>query len=171
MAHRIYLAGPDVFFPEPLEIARAHQAMLAEFGLEGVFPLDNEVEPGGSPRETAQKIFELNCRLIDSCQGVLANMIPFRGPSMDVGTAWEVGYAYALGKPIIGYTEDLAHYREKVYDSGYTDEIDSERDVLDYAVEHFEETDNLMITRSVLAVVPTIEEAVELLAERLSAGL
>jgi len=168
MAIRIYLAGPDVFFPEPKEIARGHREVLADFGLDGVFPLDNEVEPGGSPREMAQKIFELNCRLIDSCQGVLANMIPFRGPSMDVGTAWEVGYAYAQGKPIVGYTEDLADYREKVFDAGWSDEIESERDDFDNAIEHFEVTDNLMITQSLIAVVPTIEEAAALLAERLS---
>jgi nucleoside 2-deoxyribosyltransferase len=170
MAIRIYLAGPDVFFPEPLEIAREHRDVLAGFGLEGVFPLDNEVEAGGAPREMAQRIFELNCRLIDSCQGVLANMIPFRGPSMDVGTAWEVGYAYAQGKPIVGYTIDRSDYREKVYEAGWSNEIESERDKLDHAIEHFEVTDNLMITQSVVDVVATIEEAAKLLARRLGAS-
>jgi nucleoside 2-deoxyribosyltransferase len=167
MAARIYLAGPDVFFPNPKEVAQGHKEVLARHGLEGVFPLDNEVETSGSPVDMAQRIFELNCRLIDSCDGVLANMMPFRGPSMDVGTAWEVGYAYAQGKPIVGYTEDLADYRDKVFRSGFSESPEAVSDRAGHAIEHFEVTDNIMISQSVTAIASSIEEAAALMAERL----
>lgn len=163
MAFRIYLAGPDVFFPEPLELAKAHRAVLAQFGLEGVFPLDNEIQ-ATSPRAMAREIFEANCRLIDSCDGVLANMMPFRGPSTDVGTAWEIGYAYALKKPIAGYTADLGEYRAKVFQTGHSASSDTPYDHQGHAIEHFELTDNLMLTESVVTIESSLEKAAEKLA-------
>ena len=54
-------------------------------------------------------------RLIDSCRALLANVTPFRGPSADVGTAWEMGYASGQGKPVVAYSDDLSVYREKVF--------------------------------------------------------
>lgn len=166
MAFRIYLAGPDVFFPEPLELARAHRAVLAPFGLEGVFPLDNQIQ-ATSPRAMAREIFEANCRLIDACDGVLANMMPFRGPSTDVGTAWEIGYAHALKKPVVGYAEDLSEYRAKVFAAGHSASAEATHDACGHAIEHFELTDNLMLTECLLALEPSLEKAAECLARAL----
>jgi Nucleoside 2-deoxyribosyltransferase len=104
---RVYLAGPDVFFPEPLSIARTRKAFLAEIGLIGVFPLDSQGAQSPSS-SSAAAIFRTNCELIDSCPGVLANLSPFRGPSADVGTAWELGYAFGRGKPVSAYSDDLS---------------------------------------------------------------
>jgi nucleoside 2-deoxyribosyltransferase len=39
-----------------------------------------------------------------------------RGPEMDAGTAFEVGYMKALGKPIAGWTRDPRPYPVKVAD-------------------------------------------------------
>jgi nucleoside 2-deoxyribosyltransferase len=36
------------------------------------------------------------------------NCSPFRGVSLDAGTAYEIGYACALGKPVFGYSNVLA---------------------------------------------------------------
>jgi nucleoside 2-deoxyribosyltransferase len=41
---------------------------------------------------------------MDSCDICIAHMTPYRGPSMDVGTAYEMGYMRAQGKPVLGYT-------------------------------------------------------------------
>ena len=38
---------------------------------------------------------------------VIANMEPFRGPSMDVGTAFEMGYATRADIPIFGYSSKV----------------------------------------------------------------
>lgn len=163
MAFRIYLAGPDVFFPEPLAVARAHRAVLARYGLEGVFPLDNEIV-ATTPRAMAREIFAANCRLIETSDGMIANMMPFRGPSTDVGTAWEIGYAHALKKPVVGYAEDLSEYRAKVFAAGHSAAAEATHDARGHAIEHFELTDNLMITECLLAQETCLEKAAERLA-------
>jgi len=163
MSARVYLAGPDVFFPAAKELALTYKAILAEYGLDGQFPLDNQIQ-AATLEETARAIFEANYRLIDSCDAVLANMVPFRGPSMDVGTAWEIGYAYAQGKPVVGYTEDLSSYRAKVHRSGFSQNETDPADHLGHEIEHFEGIDNLMLTQSVRAIVPTLREAAAYLA-------
>src|SRR5690349_20491208 len=99
---RIYLAGPDVFRADVAAHAARLKALCAERGLTGVFPLDDAVEPGGEPLSRA--IFRHNVRLIDSCKAVLANLTPFRGPGADCGTAWELGYAFAAGKRVHGWS-------------------------------------------------------------------
>ena len=47
------------------------------------------------------------------CDAVLANLTPFRGPSADVGTIFELGYARGLGKPVFGYSNELRPYCER----------------------------------------------------------
>jgi nucleoside 2-deoxyribosyltransferase len=163
---RVYLAGPDVFEPNPKELAEKLKSVCQKFGLEGVFPLDADLTLEGlAPKDQARLIFDANVRLIRSCQGVLANMTPFRGPSMDVGTSWEMGCAYALGLPIVGYTNDDRPYPERVEDF-------RERNLgLVFKdpkfVESFELHDNLMLDCSTLAVLPTFKEAVEKIRDRL----
>ena len=49
-----------------------------------------------------RKIAMRNETHIRSCQAVIANLTPFRGPSADVGTVYEVGFARALGLLIFG---------------------------------------------------------------------
>jgi nucleoside 2-deoxyribosyltransferase len=168
---KIYLAGPDVFLPNAKQHGEALKAVLAKSELEGVFPLDAELDVSSS----AENIFKACYRLIRECQGVIANISPFRGPSMDVGTSWEMGYAFALGLPIIAYTSDNRPYKErvKVY-----------RELTDAAyplpkkpfddpefVEDFKLSDNLMIDCSTMYVVGNIERAAQLMSQSLKAGL
>jgi nucleoside 2-deoxyribosyltransferase len=132
MSKRVYLAGPDVFFKEAPARAAMLKELCAQYGLEGVHPLDGPSPAGVSKLEDARQIFEADVRMIRSCQGVIANMIPFRGPSADVGTAWEMGFAAALGLPVIGYTTSARTYIERV-----------EGD--EFSVEDFGLVDNLML--------------------------
>jgi nucleoside 2-deoxyribosyltransferase len=102
---RVYLAGPDVFFPEPELWAQGKKAICERYGLVGVSPLDDLAK---EPAEWAslpfwRKIAMRNEAHIRSCQGLIANLTPFRGPSADVGTIYEVGFARALGLPVFGY--------------------------------------------------------------------
>ncbi|MCF8480061.1 MAG: nucleoside 2-deoxyribosyltransferase [Rhodospirillum sp.] len=103
---RLYLAGPDVFEADPLSVAGRLKDACAARGFDGVFPLDSGLslaEMGKSCQ--ADAIYRANIDLIQSCDGLVANMAPFRGPSMDVGTAFEMGYASALDLPVIGYSD------------------------------------------------------------------
>jgi len=105
---RIYLAGPDVFFPD----AGARFAHLAALcfarGMVGEAPSDAGVSAllseGIAPQEVARRIYVENVQHIRNCDAVLANMTPFRGAlEPDSGTAFEVGMAIALGKPVALY--------------------------------------------------------------------
>ena len=110
---RAYLAGPEVFLPDAVAVGEAKKMICAEHAIEGVYPLD---EP--APAFEAGPLFERCLALIDACDLVIANLTPFRGPSMDVGTAVEMGYALGSAKPVFGYTNVPADYRDRVADDG-----------------------------------------------------
>jgi len=157
---RIYLAGPDVFFKNAREHAQQMKDVCARYKIEGVFPLDADVrvDEGESPRMTAYRICRTNEELIQSCVGVIANMEPFRGASMDVGTAWEMGFASALRKVVVGYTSDARLYSDRVAalrERGIADE---------HEVENFGLVDNLMMVCSAWWITASFEEAVRFMA-------
>lgn len=111
---KIYLAGPEVFLRKPKKIGAAKVAICARHGLEGRFPLDVEVDLAGlSLEEQGLAIFRANEALLADCDALIANMTPFRGPSMDVGTAYEIGFMRGLKRPVFGYTNSDALFFER----------------------------------------------------------
>jgi nucleoside 2-deoxyribosyltransferase len=103
-----------VFLVNAKEIGEAKKALCRKYGFEGVFPIDVEVEvEGKSPRELGLCISDINEGLIKSCEVVVANITPFRGPSVDVGTAYEMGFAHALGKRVYAYTNVAEPFTER----------------------------------------------------------
>lgn len=144
----VYLAGPDVFLPDPVGHAIAKKAICAEFGLVGLFPLDNVLElPGKSPLEDAKIIAEANRELMHRCDGAIAQATPFRGAGIDEGTAFEIGFLSALGKPVFTYTNDGLDFSSRAREfSGPTRILETgEVDVDGLAIENFGLTHNLMI--------------------------
>lgn len=110
-----YLAGPDVFLPNAAELARCKRRLCAERGMIGVSPVDSDKVGGKrAPATAARTIGAANEALIRDCDLVIANCSPFRGVSMDAGTAFEIGYARALGKPVFGYSNVMASYKRRV---------------------------------------------------------
>ena len=95
---KIYLAGPDVFRPDADAWAAKARECCDLAGHQALVPLDG-VET------TAAGIFHANIDLIRSADAVLANLNPFRGCEPDSGTCVEVGFALALGKPVVGYLD------------------------------------------------------------------
>jgi nucleoside 2-deoxyribosyltransferase len=153
---RAYLAGPDVFLLDALDVAKRKKDICAKFCFDGVFPLDSELDLEGlSLQEKGYRISAANERLIQTSDVVFANMTPFRGPSCDVGTAFEMGYARALGKPVFAYTNDAQSfvYRTKQALGGkYSDFSDgTARDHRDMLLEDFGLVDNLMLDGAVYA--------------------
>jgi nucleoside 2-deoxyribosyltransferase len=147
---KVYLAGPDVFFPNALEIGFEKKRICAEYGFEGLFPLDNELQSGNIGKSaTAETIFQANCKAMDEADFVIANMMPFRGVSTDAGTAFEIGYVYAQGKPVFGYGSDGQSYLERVLKTDLGEASDPPRDHQGMHVEDFDLTDNLMLVCAV----------------------
>jgi nucleoside 2-deoxyribosyltransferase len=112
--HRLYLAGPDVFRPDAAAHGRRLVALCAEHGFEGVFPLNASLPQGLAPQALAAQIYRANIAHIERCDAVLANLDFFRGPEPDSGTCFEVGYAVARGKPVIGYLPEQGSFAERI---------------------------------------------------------
>jgi nucleoside 2-deoxyribosyltransferase len=111
---RVYLAGPEVFLPNAIEVGAAKTQLCAKHQIAGLFPLDQSIDLSGlSAKQQAQEIARANETLMRSCDAVIANLTPFRGVSMDSGTAFEVGFMRALGKPVFGYTASGDDYRAR----------------------------------------------------------
>lgn len=106
MSLKIYIAGPDVFSNDAVEIGKKYKALCENQGFEGLYPLDNVCS-------TSKEIAEGNFGLIDKCDVIIANMNPFRGKEPDSGTCCEVGYAIAKGKRVICYMSDTRSMVEK----------------------------------------------------------
>ena len=105
---KIYLAGPDVFRPDAPAWAESARRLLAAAGHRALIPLDNE-------ETTAAGIYRANIALIGEADALLANLDSFRGREPDSGTCFEIGYAVALGKPVIGYLSDGRPQRDKFF--------------------------------------------------------
>ena len=108
-----------VFLPDPEAVFVGMKAICRRHGLEGVSPLDNQMGLEGLPPDAAllEKIVRADIALMDALDGGLFCLDPFRrSAEMDAGTAFEVGYMRALGKPIAGWTCDPRDYPAKVGD-------------------------------------------------------
>ena len=104
---RIYLAGFDVFRVDAADYGRSLQRLCAKFGFEGAFPVDPIAPADLLPADLASWIYHANLAAIRAADIVMANLADFRGPGEpDSGTAFEIGFATALGKDVWGYRDD-----------------------------------------------------------------
>lgn len=163
----VYLAGPEVFYPDAEEIAERLKAACRTVGLLGLFPTDAE-RPSGHGISPARAIYQGNVALIDRSAAVIADISPFRGAGMDPGTAWEIGYAVARHLPVFAYSSDMRSYAERVREDrpGARGQVDA-RGLL---IEDFGLVENLMIAESVIAIDATFGAALERCAAQLRDG-
>jgi nucleoside 2-deoxyribosyltransferase len=144
---KIYLAGPDVFLPDAAAIGRRKHELCERYGLIGLFPLDSAVD---LTADTASlQIFRGNRAMMDDADAIVANLTPFRGPSADAGTVYELGYMAGRGKLCLGYCNDPLAYKDRV---ARTQRISESNAVLfdeqGLVVEDFRMVDNLMIVHA-----------------------
>lgn len=109
---KIYLAGPDVFLPDAIEVGRRKAAICARHGFSGLYPLDNAIDLTAPDASLA--IFRGNEAMMDAADAIIANLTPFRGPSADAGTVYELGYMAGRGKLCFAYSNDPTLYPERV---------------------------------------------------------
>ena len=144
---KIYLAGPDVFLPDAVEIGRRKAEICARHGLIGLYPLDNVVDLSASDASLA--IFRGNeAMMIEAC-AIIANLTPFRGPGADAGTVYELGFMAGRGKLCLGYSNDPTPYAERA--RNFTTIIAQDERLIDehgLTVEDFGLTDNLMMVHA-----------------------
>ncbi|HLV34878.1 MAG TPA: nucleoside 2-deoxyribosyltransferase [Spirillospora sp.] len=99
---RAYIAGPlfnegERWFDEQID------AIARRAGLDTFLPhRDGKELLGGE--WSIRRVFEIDVAEIDRADLVIANL---NGVTTDDGTAWELGYAYARGKHLIGVYTDM----------------------------------------------------------------
>ena len=150
---KVYLAGPDIFLPNPIEHGEKLKKICTKYGLQGLYPLDNQFDLSDLKRgpDKAIKIYQADIELINASDCLVANLSPFRGVSDDQGTCFELGYAVAQNKPVAIYSNDTREYKHKLKDLNLSED--------DWSVEDMGLTDNLMLIASSQNVVHDTFEA------------
>ena len=141
---KIYLAGPDVFLPDAVDIGRRKVELCARHGLTGLYPLDNIVDL--SAKNPSLLIFRGNEKMMIAADAIIANLTPFRGPGADAGTVYELGYMAGRDKLCLGYSNDPSLYPDRV--RKFTDVASKDGRLVDadgLTVEDFGLADNLMM--------------------------
>ena len=188
--HYIYLAGPEVFLPDPVAAGEEKKARIAElcrhndwpFELLGLYPLDAEILEYKSDFGTGIRIYHANVEFMDRACAVAANMVRFRGPGMDVGTAFEMGYMRGLGKPVFAYYDAAPFYGKEEAPGLLVDRVRRHYSVSDHSprvdadgqsIEDFQMAENLMMIGALESgaglIADDFDQAVMQIAESLLA--
>ncbi|NYT19172.1 MAG: nucleoside 2-deoxyribosyltransferase [Methanosarcinales archaeon] len=102
---KIYLAAP-LFSEAEQEFNKKLETALEDLGFSVFVPQEdsNDTEAAREDMDSGN-IFQLNVEAIDACDIVVA--VLDGGTDVDSGTAWEIGYAYAKNKTLIGIKTDF----------------------------------------------------------------
>jgi nucleoside 2-deoxyribosyltransferase len=156
MPIRVYLAGPDVFLADAVAWIERKKAICAGFGLQGISPLDDLTNEPADWATLPQwrRIARRNEAHISGSNALIANLTPFRGPSADVGTVYEVGFARALGLKLFGYATVTTPFLDRTLTAlGGTARLAADGswwDAEDLLIEQFGLFDNLMIEGGIM---------------------
>lgn len=199
----VYLAGPGVFLAPDLadSTARSYIATCQSLGLNPLHPLNEVIlqEDGKLPagvmdpnERAANDWYMSDLGKIEMSAGIIAEITAFRGPNMDPGTAFELGYATARGLKVVLWSQtanttlaERTDAQQQLGDAhGITDlgtgqwaSIDGKftsllctRPVWTDAIPETPATENLMISRPETPVYTTFEAAAARMREVLING-
>ena len=93
---KVYLAGPDIFLDSAIEQGDRKKALCAARDMDGLWPFDNEITASLDDASIDGMIYRANIAMLDRCDCAVFNLSAFRGPGVDDGTAFELGYLTAL---------------------------------------------------------------------------
>ena len=146
---KVYLAGPEVFLQNAREQLDIKIALTKAAGLIPVSPGDLAIPQQPTRHEFGLAVSEIDERLMDSADAIIANLTPFRGIAADTGTVYELGFMCGRGKIAYAYSNvaDDHYARTRAYYGGDThhtpDGRERGRDGL--SLEDFDMVDNLML--------------------------
>jgi nucleoside 2-deoxyribosyltransferase len=157
---KVYLAGPDIFLPNPMDHGEKLKTICSKYNLEGLYPLDNQLDLSDIKRgpQKAIEIYKADIELINESDCLVANLTPFRGPSADPGTCFELGYAIAQKKPVAIYSFDTKEYKQKLKDMSFMED--------QWSIEDMGLSDNLMLIAPTNNIIyESFEEAIKNLSK------
>jgi len=163
MRPRIYLAGPTVFQADADDAGARLVALCDQYGCDGLYPLDFDLDGPMS----SQSIQAACLRELRTADAVVADLSPFRGPHADDGTAFELGFAHALGLPIWAYTTDPRPLIERI--PGARAATGHVRDDKGLLIENFDRAHNAMLAEAIQHLATSAEECIHRAAAALRA--
>jgi nucleoside 2-deoxyribosyltransferase len=153
---KVYLADLEGFYSESEEEVKNRLSILKNAGIEltNITPEDDD-----KPKDIYMKTIEA----IENSNAVIANVSPFRGPHSYNGSAFVLGYANALGKPTVAYSNNTSSLINKIGSLREDSTIDHDG----IAIENYDLTDTLLVVESIsdLKVHSLFIDAVEALKE------
>lgn len=99
---KVFIAGP-LFSQAEREFNAKLDEFLRKNGFETILP-QRDIGEVWKTEVDYRKIYEMDLRAIEEADVVVAVL---DGPDVDSGTAFEIGYATAKGKPVIGLKTDV----------------------------------------------------------------
>jgi nucleoside 2-deoxyribosyltransferase len=147
---RVYLAGPEVFLPDAGEVLAEKKRLCEAAGLVGLSPLDTAPPSVGEGGEAAaRRIYDGNRDAMCEADCAIANITPFRGVSVDPGTAFEIGFLCAAGRPVFAYTFEPRDHAERVAQHAPNNPAVAAHTGQGWTTEDFGLAENLMIALGV----------------------
>lgn len=149
---KIYIAGPDVFYPNAYEILEYKKQLCSKYGYIGFSPFDNEINKKKVKNKQKQRdiIKQNNEELIKSSDIVIANFNSFRGFEPDSGTCFEVGFATALKKKVYIYIENFNKNLQERYAEFNKLKLISSCDLEGNNIENFGMPINIMFSNAII---------------------
>ncbi|MFZ5668031.1 MAG: nucleoside 2-deoxyribosyltransferase [Pseudomonadota bacterium] len=114
----LYLAGPEVWFPNVGAHFSTRQAMCEAAGFAMLLP-DASALTAREPGEVmAREIYAERVARMRAADAGIVNLTPWRGPAADPGAAFEAGFLSGLGKPVMAWMnisyEGDAEYKDRI---------------------------------------------------------
>jgi nucleoside 2-deoxyribosyltransferase len=106
----IYLAAPLFSQSERRWNRELARGLEGELSCRVILPQDFGDGAWQGEREGRAALFRLCLEGVEQCDAMVAIL---DGPDADSGTAFEMGYAYALKKPIVGVRTDYREHQER----------------------------------------------------------
>ncbi len=103
--NRVYIAGPLYTDGERWYLERVDD-LCRQLGFETYLP-HRDAGLGMADEYSIERCFRMDVENLDQCDLIVAVL---NGWDVDSGTAWEIGYAYSRGKPVLGIHEDTRIY-------------------------------------------------------------
>ena len=98
---KVYIASP-FFNPKQVDQVEYIKETLTKLGYEYFSPKDFFVLNPNATADDRKRIFDVNVEKIEWADFVLCNT-----EAKDLGTIWEAGFSYGVGKPVVFFAEGL----------------------------------------------------------------
>ena len=166
---RVYLSDVIRYEEDAREVYGRLKELCASYGLEAVTPCDwadgfPETE-SANPYVRAAALTENYCRLVRSCDAVIADLNDYRGYECSNDVGFECGMGFEMGKKLFGYMRDARPCIEKIPHLGEAAEF---RDMTGCNVENFNYPANLMFGSSMKIYEGDFEQIIERAAKELN---